>query len=595
MNNLLESNFEYLPDEMILEIYRYLHCGHVLYSFYNLNSRFNSTITNYCHHVTLRRLNYNQFLHIYSNVLPNIGPSIISLTINRLQQTYFLIRFSFRMSKIFPNLKKLALDDWKSETLFSFIENHLSQLKYLRTIIIRGLQPTIWQNSIAERNDDYKHLLEITHRNTQIESIYFEPDCYSMMILSTSQKDLLTHSNLIEMSISLKTSNDLISLAMLVPNIRRLHVIIEEFAPINKTIIPFQCLTDFSLDAIDSYSKLDDISSILQLTPTIQNLSLALATLDECLIYGQHLLRLLSSQLFISNNLIQKLKYAVYFSASAGYCFDSENLLTSWNSMPIGYTINGNENRSCILLHTLPYPSILLNLHSTLANKFGINMSDHVYNNIQYLCISNAKTLLETFTIIQHCRKIQDLNIQIENHKTALPDSTNKQANVNLPKLKQLEILSILGTVDNWQHFKALLISAHNISTLCIDLNCAIKLFKSTDEDLIFSRVLHLFIDGHSSDLKLKNDHINSLSKVFSGIHSLKIKHKTDHLIELNIVGSLLDNCKQLIVFTINGQISDGLSLENIQEWLIEYSSRLKNSEKNYQVDFCDNWFQIWL
>ncbi|CAM4747828.1 unnamed protein product [Rotaria magnacalcarata] len=564
MNHLLESNFEYLPDEMILEIYRYLHCGHVLYSFYNLNSRFNSTITNYCHHVSLRRLNYNQFLQIYSNVLPNIGPSIISLTINRLQQTYFLIRFSFRMSKIFPNLKKLALDDWKSETLFSFIENHLSQLKYLRTIIIRGLQPTIWQNSIAERNDDYKHLLEITHRNTQIESIYFEPDCYSMMILSTSQKDLLTHSNLIEMSISLKTSNDLISLAMLVPNIRRLHIIIEEFAPINKTIIPFQCLTDFSLDAIDSYSKLDDISSILQLTPTIQNLSLALATLDECLIYGQHLLRLLSSQLFISNNLIQKLKYAVYFSASAGYCFDSENLLTSWNSMPIGYTINGNENRSCILLHTLPYPSILLNLHSTLANKFGINMSDHVYNNIQYLY----------------------LNIQIENHKTALPDSTNKQANVNLPKLKQLEILSILGTVDNWQHFKALLISAHNISTLCIDLNCAIKLFKSTDEDLIFSRVLHLFIDGHSSDLKLKNDHINSLSKVFSGIHSLKIKHKTDHLIELNIVGSLLDNCKQLTVFTINGQISDGLSLENIQEWLIEYSSRLKNSEKNYQMSF---------
>ncbi|CAM4884963.1 unnamed protein product [Rotaria socialis] len=585
MNNLLESNFEYLPDEMILEIYRYLHCGHVLYSFYNLNSRFNSTITNYCHHVILRRLNYNQFLHIYSNVLPNIGSSIISLTINRLQQTYFFINFSFRMSKIFPNLKKLALDDWKSEILFSFIENHLSQLKYLRTIIIRGLQSTICKNSIADTNDDYKHLLEITHRNTQIESIYFEPDCYSM-ILSINQKDLLTHSNLIEMSISLTTSNDLISLAMLVPNIRRLHVIIEEFSPINKTIIPFRCLTDFSLDAIDFYSKLDDISSILQLTPTIQNLSLALATLDECLIYGQHLFRLLSSQLFISNNLIQKLKYAVYFSASAGYCLDSENLLTSWNPIPIGYTINETENRSFILLHTLPYPSILLNLHSTLANTFGINMSDHVYNNIQYLCISNAKTLLETFTIIRHCRKIQDLNIQIENHRTVLPVPTNKQVNINLPKLKHLEILSILGTVDNWQHFEALLISAHTISTLRIDLNCAIKLFESTGEDLIFSRVLHLFIDGHSSDLNLKNAHINSLSKVFSGIHSLKIKHTTDHLIEPNIVGSLLDNCKQLIVFTINGRIPDGLSLENIQEWLIEYSSRLKNSEKNYQMSF---------
>ncbi|CAF0751206.1 unnamed protein product [Rotaria sordida] len=595
MNNFLKSKFEYLPDEIILEICRYIHCGHVFYSFYNLNSRINQAITDYCHHVILRRLNYKQFLYIYSNILPQIGTFIISLTINRLQQTYFLHNFSLHMNKIFPNLEKLALDDWKNKELFSFIENDLNQLKYLRTIIIRGLRQINQNNSITYSNDDQQHLLDIIHKNTQIELIYFEPDCYSMK-LSINQKNFINHSNLIEMSISLLTSNDLISLAILIPNIRRLHVIIEEFLPtINQDIIPFQCLTHFSLNAIDFYSTFDNISSILQLTPTIQQLSLTLTTKDERLIYGQHLFTFLSSQLFTNNKLIQSLKYAVYFSTSVDNYFDSNSLLESWNPISIAYTINKDEKKSYILIHTLPYPSILLNLYSILPNKFGISLGDQVYNNIQYLCICHAKTLFETFTIIQHCRKIQDLSIQIDKTKAILPVPTNQQTIINLPKLKQLEIISIFGTIDNWQHFKILLIAAPNISTLCIDLDCAIKLFETTDEDLIFSRVLHLFIDGNNSNVKLKNEHIHSLSKVFSGIHSLKIKYKTENFIETDIISTILDNCKQLIVFTINGQISDDRSIEYIQEWLIEYSSRLKNSDNNYQVDFCDNWFQIWL
>jgi hypothetical protein len=82
---------------------------------------------------------------------------------------------------------------------------------------------------------------------------------------------------------------------------------------------------------------------------------------------------------------------------------------------------------------------------------------------------------------------------------------------------------------------------------------------------------------------------------MFSGIHSLKIKYKTEDFIDPNIAGSILDHCKHLIVFSINGQISDDISSEHIQEWLIEYSSRLKHSEQNYHVELLDNWFQIWL
>ncbi|CAF4377312.1 unnamed protein product, partial [Rotaria magnacalcarata] len=44
------STFETLPDEMILHVCQYLRGGEILHSFFNLNSRLNSAITDFCHH-----------------------------------------------------------------------------------------------------------------------------------------------------------------------------------------------------------------------------------------------------------------------------------------------------------------------------------------------------------------------------------------------------------------------------------------------------------------------------------------------------------------------------------------------------------------
>lgn len=420
----MKSLFEHFPDEVMLEIYRYLHCGHVLYSFYNLNSRFNRSITDYCRHVILRRLSYRQFLHIYSNVLPSIGSYIISLTINRLQQTYFLVNFSFQMNKIFPNLNKLALDDWKNEELFSFVGNHLNELKYLRSIIIRGLRQSTHRNSIVFSIDDQKYLFDIIHKNTQVENIYFEPDCYSMTI-SSNNKFTPIQSNLIEMSISLSTTHDFVCLTSLIPNLRRLHVIIEELLTIDKDPTPFECLENFSLNAVDCYSTFENISSILRFTPTIKQLSMTLTTADPRLISGQQLSTLLSSDFFYQNNLIQSFKYAVYFSSFI-HCFDSQDFAQSWEPISIAYTMNTDERKLYLLIHTLPYPSILLNINSILSTKFGQSLNGKVYHNIQYLCICHAKTLYETFTVIQHCQNIQDLTIQIDKIKRDLPGRISK-------------------------------------------------------------------------------------------------------------------------------------------------------------------------
>jgi hypothetical protein len=255
------------------------------------------------------------------------------------------------------------------------------------------------------------------------------------MTLLMNKKKFISYSNLIEINIPLSSSNDLASLAILIPNIRRLYVIIEELTSIDQDITPFQCLTHFSLNASDNYSTFESISSVLRLVPTIEQLSLNVTTKDDQLIYGQHLLTLLSSHLF---NRTASFQYSVYFSTTLEYNLDSNYLLNSWKSIPIVYTINKDKTESYILIHTLPYPSSLLNLHSTLTNKFGMHLGDQVYRNVQYLCIWHSKTLLETFTIIQHCRKIIDLIIQMHpNNKTSLTgrigeDSKDKECDSEL-------------------------------------------------------------------------------------------------------------------------------------------------------------------
>ena len=131
------AGLEFLPDELLLEICRYLHCSHVLYSFFNLNSRLNQTITSYCRHVWFRRASYRQLLHIYDSILPQIGPAIISLTIHPLHQSSFPLSFKFQLPNICPFLKHLTLTSWRSEYLLSYMMDSLRQMNCLEKLTIQ--------------------------------------------------------------------------------------------------------------------------------------------------------------------------------------------------------------------------------------------------------------------------------------------------------------------------------------------------------------------------------------------------------------------------------------------------------------------------
>jgi hypothetical protein len=210
--------FELFPDELILEICRYLHCSHVLYSFFDLNSRLNRTITSYCEHVWLRRASYKQLLHIYEYILPRIGSSVLSLTIHPLHQAAFPLTFKGEMSNIFPNLQNLTLSSWTSEKLFSFLFEAIEGMNYLQKLVIQELSC-----STSIRNMDFlEKILNIN--NSSLTNIIFDYDCDSFDLIDHSI-NLFSH-HILYLTIQLEKLLDLSFLIPFIPNIRLLALVL---------------------------------------------------------------------------------------------------------------------------------------------------------------------------------------------------------------------------------------------------------------------------------------------------------------------------------------------------------------------------------
>jgi hypothetical protein len=102
------SNIEGLPDELLLEICKYLLCVDVLLIFDNLNLRMTCMISDYCRHVSLHKASYAQSYKLCTTILPKIGVQTRTLIIDNcysaLQAIAFPKYFQNRMSICFPEL-----------------------------------------------------------------------------------------------------------------------------------------------------------------------------------------------------------------------------------------------------------------------------------------------------------------------------------------------------------------------------------------------------------------------------------------------------------------------------------------------------------
>ncbi|CAF0717920.1 unnamed protein product [Adineta steineri] len=582
-------NFETLPDELILLICRYLSSSDIIYSLFNLNSRLNRTIFIYRQHVILRLTSYNQFEYLCLNVLPKIGSTIRSLTINTNWTDLIAKRFYFyfgeRMKEIFPNIEHLTLVAFSGSELNDYMIS-ISDLIYLKQLTIQD------RYNITE---EYKQVLFdkiLSANNNRLEKIFFNRHSES---LSINPINSIVYSNIIQLNVHLEKITDLQCLMKLIPNIHRMNIVIDNQS--DDIIINFheefilKYLTEFHLESFRRNWIFDEIYSLLKQMPFLQTLSLDLFSQDFRLSNGQHIVPILPI------NTLQNLNYAIEYEPEVEI-ESIENIISSWTSTPYPISCLSANGTTQIFLHTIPYNFPYLDINSSYAKRMNKKLGDYSHR-IKELLLFNVSTLAETFIAISNCVKIKDLALEIGDEPSEIiEDERKEKENILLPCLNKLHWLSIDGCPPDVHLLKEILIASPNLSLLVIDMKYLLRLFDIEDNQscllLLKNRIRNLSIQ--IEDEAEMNDLIfEKLSKIFIHIRHIIVEIKLTN--GLSIENFLLFFFKyfqnhQLISIIVRGCTTEQLR-NNPSQWLIDHT-HLNTFTNQFQADCDDVEFKIW-
>ncbi|CAF2576793.1 unnamed protein product [Rotaria sp. Silwood2] len=567
------SSLHVLPDEILLEIYKYLSNVHVICSFYGLNKRFNTCITGYYRHISLTDVTCNQFHELCRSILPNIGSQIRSLLISNcrsvLQGKIFSQYFSHQMSKIFPNLQKLTLICFTADELDKFL-NALNNLSNLDEIEISDL--------LTDQSNLFQHVVETN--NNRFTSIKFK----------TSYSDLPTRQclNILDLTISIQTLEKLPHLLSLIPNIRRLNVTIDEISMEKASFDNLSSLTFlnyFFLRCYNHFWLLEELKSLFTTIPAVEHLSLQLSSQDYCFVDSEQMMYDILPQN------IQEFNFSLRYFYDTIEEIDQNALITS--RFPIICLID--ENLQQAVLHTIPYRFPLFNISSPMAKKMSTYES---YKNVDMFYDYHGMTLAETFPIIARCRRIKEIAIQSYEKDDESPSV--QQPLISLPYLYYLKRIWLLHPSREYNSLKSLLQIAPNLSELFIAFDNVLPIFDDKDTcQLLGNRIIHLLIlrSAPTAPTQLTEEYIPYLVRIFTRLRHLQIDVTNGTSIEsitLSIINAFKEQ-SQLISLVVEGQSScDELKL-NARKWVID-NTYLANDEK-FDAEFKEqtNRFLLWM
>ncbi|CAF2814920.1 unnamed protein product [Rotaria sp. Silwood2] len=269
-----------LPDEIMLNICRYLCGGDVRYAFFNLNTRLNKTITDYYHLLYLMPHVYRKFDYVICHILPEISMSARSLMLNGNWETIMSSRalsvlFAISISFTFPQLQKLTFKWFTNERLWLLVDT-LQNLSQLIELNIRFLKDEAQDTLLTK---------VFTANNGQLTSISFDQD--SIYLSIPEENKMVSYSNIKELKINLTRRQMLFRFFTGVPNVHCLRVHLAEISesPITKqelTDLPLLAhLIDFKLHSINLFWIFDELVDILHRIPILQKLTLDLRTYDK--------------------------------------------------------------------------------------------------------------------------------------------------------------------------------------------------------------------------------------------------------------------------------------------------------------------------
>ena len=394
--------FEKFPDEILLEICQYLSSADVLYSLFDLNARFNRTISHYCQHLVLRRTSFIQFEHLCLHILPKIGFKIRSLCINAnwtdLLPKHFFFYFGQQMKEVFPNIEHLILIAFSGNELIDYMES-ISDLSHLNSLTIYD------RYNVTE---EYKRILftKILSANQfRLKKVSCNHYTESLKI---NEMDSIIYTNITELSIHLERIQDFRCLLKLIPNIRQMSITLDKQC--EDEIIHFDesimiNLIEFHMESFCRSWIFDEISSLLKQMPFLKYLSLDLFSEDYHLFNGQAVLSILPL------NTLQRFNYAID-GMNNEKMESTDNIISSWAATPYQICCLFEDSKTHMFLHTIPYGFAYLDIDASFVKYMNRKSNDYNHH-LKELRLFNVLTLAEILIILNHCRKVEDLTLEI--------------------------------------------------------------------------------------------------------------------------------------------------------------------------------------
>ena len=579
------SRLEIFPDELFLEICRYLHSGDVLYAFFGLNSRLNQMIGFYREHVSLHRTSFCQFVQIVERILPRINHSIRSLVIFELESPLF--SQSFSNEQFYPNLQKLTLVNWTDEKLILFLPK-LHRMKSLDQLLIQALDLTE-----SVRNIQLFQAI-LSANDHQLCQVRFDHECDALS-LTNDQFYPSIFPNILLLDIELRTTTDLYQLMDIVPNVEQLRITFKHsWIKIYSHEQRFAYLKHFSVYAMSWFSNFDDFTTLVRISSMLQTLSLVLVTHDCAMVDRERISAILPSS-------IQQFHYSICYQPSDVHeRFNPVEILEMWKNIPIAYSICEEDRR--IFLHTIGYQSNRLSLRSLFNRKMSTSIDSQIYRKVRHLHVYDTTNLIETFGIIRHCREILDLIISIRT--LPLKNHPIQKEKYSLPLMNRLDFLSIQGNLPDSNHIEQILSIGPNLSALSIDFDCLYRLLLDENQSLSLYRLLHhriviLCLRFEDTNLEeLTNEHIHCIARVFSRVNHMCLDLRNSNLsIQSGIISTVLNSFSKLIVLSIYGKLSDEISKNKdaLPDYLIEHSSERLFDRKKFHIDYGNERLKVWM
>jgi hypothetical protein len=135
-----KMNLEFLPNEIILDLFEYLSLFHLFHAFFGLNSRFNDLLCQQFQtfYLDFRLLSKTNFNYVCQNYVPSVIDRIISLQLSNDDDTpqqieLFLSRDDYQLRQ-FTHLQSISFSHFRSRELFDQIMTECSYLPSLANL-----------------------------------------------------------------------------------------------------------------------------------------------------------------------------------------------------------------------------------------------------------------------------------------------------------------------------------------------------------------------------------------------------------------------------------------------------------------------------